>query len=189
MSQGVCALEITLQEVWGGGFRIENRHLSADFFAGSAYFGARDLDATLNLEARYMGSQGGEGTYNFTISLVGAGTFECTRCLGDVRIPLSYEGKLEVRATNDGEESFDDEPWTILTSREVLDLGDYLRESLYLSFPMGVVHGDFGTSVVGCDPEMVRYLLQEEKGVSLGHICGEELSKLSRDLAPQKKKE
>lgn len=189
MSPDLSPLEITLQEVWGGGFLIEDRLLSSDFFANSAYFGGRDLEAKLNLKARYVGSQGGSGTYYFIISLVGAGTFECSRCLGDVRIPLSYEGELEVRAVTDGVESFDDEPWSILSSREVLDLGDYLRESLYLSFPMGVVHGDFDTAVEGCDPEMVRYLLQEETGVSLSHICGEELSKLSQTLESQKKKE
>ena len=52
MSPDLSPLEITLQEVWGGGFLIEDRLLSSDFFANSAYFGGRDLEAKLNLKAR-----------------------------------------------------------------------------------------------------------------------------------------
>jgi len=95
---------------------------------------------------------------------------------------LEYDGVLEVRTTENGAESFDEEVWKIAPTRESLDIATYIRESLYLSLPMSVNHGDFGTDPAACDAQMVGYILKEEKGVSLGNICGEEFAQLAAQL-------
>ncbi len=187
MSERLYSLEITLQEVRTADFRIENLQLSPQFFSNSAYFGCQDLWGSLNLLAHYVGTPEGEGTYYLSIHLTGTGVFECCRCLKGVRVPLSFDGELEVRTIAEGKEKFDDEPWQVLASREKLELGDYLRESLYLSFPMGVAHGDFDSSVEDCDPEMLAYLLKEDRGVSLGTQCGAQLAQLGEKLAREEK--
>ena len=159
MAELLPAYEIDLFEVRRQNL-LREEELSADFFADSSYYGATDLQMHLHLEA----------------------TFSCTRCLSGVRVPLEYDGILEVRATAETEENLEDEVWQISSAREALDLADYIRESLYLSLPMSVNHGDFGTNATDCDAQMLDYILKEEKGISLGNICGEEFAKLEKQL-------
>ncbi len=182
MAELLPAYEIDLFEVRRQNL-LREEELSADFFADSSYYGATDLQMHLHLEGRYAGDAVGEsGVYYFDLSLDGEATFSCTRCLSGVRVPLEYDGILEVRATAETEENLEDEVWQISSAREALDLADYIRESLYLSLPMSVNHGDFGTNATDCDAQMLDYILKEEKGISLGNICGEEFAKLEKQL-------
>ena len=182
MSERLPAYEIDLFEVRKADF-LKEEVLPSAFFADSEYYGASDLQILLHLGARYVGDAAGvSGVYYFDIALNGEATFACTRCLRGVRIPLEYDGVLEVRTTENGAESFDEEVWKIAPTRESLDIATYIRESLYLSLPMSVNHGDFGTDPAACDAQMVGYILKEEKGVSLGNICGEEFAQLAAQL-------
>lgn len=182
MSERLPAYEIDLFEVRKANF-LKEEVLPSAFFADSEYYGATDLQMLLHLGGRYVGDAAGvSGVYYFDIALNGEATFACTRCLHGVRIPLEYDGVLEVRTTENGAESFDEEVWKIAPTRESLDIATYIRESLYLSLPMSVNHGDFGTDPAACDAQMVGYILKEEKGVSLGNICGEEFAQLAAQL-------
>lgn len=182
MSDQLPAYEIDLFEVRKANF-FKDEVLSSAFFADSDYYGATDLQMHLRIEGRYVGDTGGErGVYYFNIILDGEATFACTRCLRGVRIPLEYDGVLEVRTTESDVEAFDEDVWKIAPARESLDIAAYIRESLYLSLPMSVNHGDFGTEPTACDAQMVEYILKEEKGVSLGNICGEEFAQLATQL-------
>lgn len=182
MSERLPAYEIDLFEVRKANF-LKEEVLPSAFFADSEYYGATDLQMLLHLGGRYVGDAAGvSGVYYFDITLNGEATFACTRCLRGVRIPLEYDGVLEVRTTENGAESFDEEVWEIAPTRESLDIATYIRESLYLSLPMSVNHGDFGTDPAACDAQMVGYILKEEKGVSLGNICGEEFAQLAAQL-------
>ena len=182
MSERLPAYEIDLFEVRKANF-LKEEVLPSAFFADSEYYGATDLQMLLHLGGRYVGDAAGvSGVYYFDIALNGEAIFACTRCLRGVRIPLEYDGVLEVRTTENGAESFDEEVWKIAPTRESLDIATYIRESLYLSLPMSVNHGDFGTDPAACDAQMVGYILKEEKGVSLGNICGEEFAQLAAQL-------
>lgn len=182
MSERLPAYEIDLFEVRKANF-LKEEVLPSAFFADSEYYGATDLQMLLHLGGRYVGDAAGvSGVYYFDIAFNGEATFACTRCLRGVRIPLEYDGVLEVRTTENGAESFDEEVWKIAPTRESLDIATYIRESLYLSLPMSVSHGDFGTDPAACDAQMVGYILKEEKGVSLGNICGEEFAQLAAQL-------
>ena len=182
MSDLLPAYNIDLFEVRRTNF-LKEEDLPASFFANSNYYGATDLQMHLRIEGRYVGDTVGEsGVYYFDLALDGQATFACTRCLKGVCIPLEYEGVLEVRTSEEGVENLEEEIWKIVPTRETLDVADYIRESLYLSLPMSVNHGDYGTDPAACDPQMVAYILKEEKGISLGNICGEEFAQLAAQL-------
>jgi len=182
MSEQLLSYNVDLFEVRRGAF-LKEEELPVSFFANSDYYGATQLQMFLRLLGRYTGdSEGVSGLYTFEISLEGEGTFACTRCLNEVRIPLEYDGVLELRTESDAEEEFDGDVWKIAPIRDSIDLADYLRESLYLSLPMSVKHGDFGTELAECDAKMLGYILKEEKGVSLSNICGEEFAQLVEQL-------
>ncbi len=163
---------VNLLAVRNSGF-LRTESLPSEFFANSSYYGVLDISVQLTLRGNFIGSENGEaGTYYFEIGMKGVGVFSCTRCLQAFSVPLTYDGELMVHVVTGDKEKLDDVVWEISPARESLDLGDYLRESLYLGLPMSVKHGDFGTDASACDTQMLRYIQREHKGVSLGNICG-----------------
>lgn len=185
----VQSVEIVLEEVRKGNYQKEMQ-LMPSFFKDSSYFGCNDLFATLKLKAQYSGGdKASGGVYSFDIDLSGEGTFCCTRCLQDCRLPVSYFDRLEVFMMTDKEESLDGDVWHVLLTREKLCLDDFLCDSLYFSFPMSPHHGILGSSLDDCDPNMLTLLNKNEKGRCLSDICAKEFVKLTLYDAQDDKKE
>ena len=112
----VQSVEIVLEEVRKGTYQKEMQ-LMPSLFKDSSYFGCNDLFATLKLKAQYSGCDtAAGGVYRFDIDLSGEGTFCCTRCLQDFRLPLTYSDQLEVFTMSDKEESLDGDVWHVRLS-------------------------------------------------------------------------
>ena len=85
--------------------------------------------------------------FDFTIS--GDVTCECDRCLEDCLVPIDYEGHLIVRISNDEGEYDGDIMW-ISPADDIVDLTQYIYESIVLSLPYQRVHPEGE-----CNPDMI----------------------------------
>ena len=87
--------------------------------------------------------------FDFTIS--GDVTCECDRCLEDCLVPIDYEGHLIVRISNDEGEYDGDIMW-ISPADDIVDLTQYIYESIVLSLPYQRVHPEGE-----CNPDMLAH--------------------------------
>ena len=74
-----------------------------------------------------------------SLSLKGDVTVPCDRCLEDCKIPVEYEGEVSVRFSEEELENDDEVIW-LNPGDDVLDLEQYLRESVVLCLPYQRVH-------------------------------------------------
>ncbi len=74
----------------------------------------------------------------------------CDRCLEDCSVPVDFEGRLLVRISDQPGEYDGDTMW-LLPSEELLDLSQYIYESVVLSLPYQRVHPEGE-----CDPGMLE---------------------------------
>ena len=82
---------------------------------------------------------------------------ECDRCLGEMTVEVSGEERLNVRFSDT--EVTDDEQVVILPEEaHELDLTPWMYEFVAVRLPMQHSHPDGE-----CDPEMVKYLVDEEE--------------------------
>lgn len=95
----------------------------------------------------------------FSIFIEGNVDVLCDRCLEGFSIPTQYEGQLAVRISDaiEGEEN-DDDIWYVSSNENEVSLAQYIYESICLSLPIKRYHGMLGTSIEGCDKEMLKKL-------------------------------
>lgn len=74
-----------------------------------------------------------------TLDMNGTVTVPCDRCLEDCQIPVTYNGVVAVRFSEEEMEN-DDEVFWLNPGDDELDLTQYLRESVVLSLPYQRVH-------------------------------------------------
>ncbi len=100
----------------------------------------------------------GESMLQLNVAISASVDVECDRCLDPVAMPISYDGMLIVKFSDDEElEGEDDgEVMWLPTSAAEVDLRHYIYESIILSLPYQRVHDD----EQDCNPEMVKYLMQ-----------------------------
>ncbi len=102
----------------------------------------------------------------FTIK--GEVAVECDRCLEECRLPVDYRGDLTVKFTDEQlseGERYDGEVMWLGHGEGVLNVAQYIYESIVLSLPYQRVHPEDGDGVVGCNPEMLerfRIVTEEE---------------------------
>lgn len=95
------------------------------------------------------------------IDIEGHVDVECDRCLEDVSVPVEYSGTLIVKitpTTRDTEFVIDDKAEdTMLVNPgiDILDLEEYLHDSIILSIPLQRVHEENEDGVSGCNPDML----------------------------------
>lgn len=98
-----------------------------------------------------------EGVMMFTFVFEGEVDTECDRCLGAMMVRVSGEEHMTVRFSDS--ETTDDENAVVLPeSADELDLSPWLYEYVAVRVPMQHTHTDGE-----CDPEMVKYLVDEER--------------------------
>ena len=84
------------------------------------------------------------------IRIMGHVVVPCDRCLEDCNVPIHFEGRLEVRFS-DEEHEYDGEVLWLFPGETTVDLSQYIYESIVLSLPYQRVHSEGE-----CDPDMLR---------------------------------
>lgn len=91
-----------------------------------------------------------ESLLDLKVEISGRVTVVCDRCLEDCEVPVDYDGRLLVRVS-DTQGEYDGEVMWIHPSDDMLDLAQYIYESIVLSLPYQRVHPEGG-----CDPDMME---------------------------------
>ncbi len=95
------------------------------------------------------------GAMVLDLELVGSVQTPCDRCLEECTIPVEYRGHVAVRISEEEMESDDEVIW-LNPGDDVLDLADYLRESVVLSLPYQRVHPCDVHGNPLCNPAMLN---------------------------------
>ena len=90
-----------------------------------------------------------EAMLELNVSIEGEVICECDRCLEDCPIAIEYDGDLVVKFSDESD-YYDGEVMWISPSEDMLDLTQYIYESIVLSLPYSRVHEDGQ-----CNPEML----------------------------------
>ena len=90
-----------------------------------------------------------ESMLELNITIEGEVICECDRCLEDCPIAIDYEGDLVVKFSEETDFYDGDVMW-ISPSEDMLDLTQYIYESIVLSLPYSRVHEEGE-----CNPEML----------------------------------
>ena len=90
-----------------------------------------------------------ETMLELAIDIKGEVICECDRCLEDCPIEVDYAGELVVKFSDEIDDYDGDVMW-ISPSEDMLDLTQYIYESIVLSLPYSRVHEDGE-----CNPEML----------------------------------
>ena len=90
-----------------------------------------------------------EHQLDFDFTITGKVICECDRCLEDCPIAIDYDGDLVVKFSEETDFYDGDVMW-ISPSEDMLDLTQYIYESIVLSLPYSRVHEDGE-----CNPEML----------------------------------
>ena len=95
-----------------------------------------------------------ETMLELSITIAGEAICECDRCLDDCSIDVDYAGELVVKFSDEIDD-YDGEVMWISPSEDILNLTQYIYESIVLSLPYRRVH-DEGE----CNPEMLAQFTQ-----------------------------
>ena len=130
-----------------------------------------------------------ETMLELAINISGEVICECDRCLEDCPIEVDYSGELVVKFSDEIDDYDGDVMW-ISPSEDMLDLTQYIYESIVLSLPYRRVHEEGG-----CNPEMLAAFteLSEEEFERLEAEADEDevvaLDDHNRELLEQLKKQ
>ena len=98
--------------------------------------------------------------FNFTFS--GNIKTNCDRCLGELEVPVKGNETLCVKFS-DSEESESEDIVILPESAYKIDLAPWMYEYVAIAKPMQCIHPDDENGDSTCDPEMLKYLEQEEE--------------------------
>lgn len=88
------------------------------------------------------------------VRMRGSVTVECDRCLEDCRLPIDFDGRLTVKFSEE-EIPFDGDVLWINPADPLLDLEQYIYESIVLSLPYRRVHPEDVHGTPLCNPAML----------------------------------
>lgn len=98
------------------------------------------------------------------VTIRGEVTVQCDRCLGELQLPVDYNGTLTVKFSDEIDD-YDGEIMWINPADGELRLAQYIYESIVLSLPYQKVHGTDANGNLLCDADMLsrfRIVSQEE---------------------------
>lgn len=129
------------------------------------------------------------------VSIMGEVTTECDRCLGELSLPVDYEGTLTVKFSDETDE-YDGEIMWLSPSQGEVPLAQYLYESVVLSLPYRKVHGTDEEGNLLCDQDMLarfRIVSEDEfeeiaadNHALQNGLSGSELQQLKEKLEEEK---
>ncbi len=121
-----------------------------DFFAAHEGSGIKQGDVDVEVELVKTGSM-----LRLAFRMEGAVTVSCDRCLEDCRLPVNYEGKLTVKFSEE-EHPFEGDILWMNPADALLDLEQYIYESIVLSLPYRKVHPEDVHGTPLCNPSMLE---------------------------------
>lgn len=131
------------------------------------------------------------------VTIKGEVTVPCDRCLGDLRLPVNYDGVLTVRFS-DLADDYDGETLWLNPAAETVPLTQYIYESIVLSLPYRKVHGTDAAGEPLCDGDMLarfRIVTPEEFDAMNGEARtlssteeGGKLQQLRKEMENEEKK-
>lgn len=98
--------------------------------------------------------------FHFTFS--GQVQTQCDRCLGELEVPVSGSQTLCVKFS-DTETSDDEDVLFLPEKAHTIDLSQWMYEYMVIAMPMQCVHPDDEEGNSTCDPEMLKYLVNEDE--------------------------
>ena len=121
-----------------------------DFQVDNKLFEAYEAEEILGGDCRVkVELKRSESMLELNITIEGEVICECDRCLEDCPIAIDYEGDLVVKFSDETDYYDGDVMW-ISPADDVLDLTQYIYESIVLSLPYSRVHEEGE-----CNPEML----------------------------------
>jgi len=136
------------------GLRIGKHHYQ--FEVDDRFFAAFEGSEIRKGEARVaVELDRGEAMLEVQTSLRGNATVDCDRCLEPCTLPLSFDGRLTVRFSEEADDYDGDILW-ITPAETELNLAQYIYESIVLSLPSRRVHANGPDGKPGCNPEMLK---------------------------------
>ncbi len=101
--------------------------------------------------------RGGAGTMRLEMAMQGSVTVPCDRCLEDCDLPVDFRGRLAVKVSHDaGEHPFEGDIIWVNPGDAVIDLEQYIYESIVLSLPLRRVHPEDVHGQPLCNPAMLE---------------------------------
>jgi len=98
----------------------------------------------------------------FSFRIKGAVRVICDRCAGEFDWPV--EGKQQLIVKFGQEHTEEAEDILVITEKEhELDLSQYLYEYIHLLVPIRKIHGTDENGNSLCDPDVIRYIKEEEE--------------------------
>ena len=129
---------------------LKNGSYDFDFKVDSALFEAYETEEIKggNCDVR-IALKRSESMLELNVAIEGTVICECDRCLEDCDIPVDYNGDLVVKFS-DETDYYDGEVMWISPAEDMLDLTQYIYESIVLSLPYSRVHEEGE-----CNPDML----------------------------------
>ncbi len=99
--------------------------------------------------------KGATGVMRLEVSIEGNVTVPCDRCLEDCSLPVNWKGRLAVKVSEQ-EQTSDGEVLWLMPGEALIDLEQYIYESVVLSLPMQRVHPEDVHGQPLCNPAMLE---------------------------------
>lgn len=136
-----------------------------DFEVGDGFFerhegsGIKGGNANVEIELGKSGSM-----LRLDVHIEGEVVVPCDRCLEDCRLPVDYSGKLTVKFSEE-EHPFEGDILWINPADAMLDLEQYIYESIVLGLPYRKVHPEDVHGTPLCNPAMLEHfrIVSEEE--------------------------
>ncbi len=143
-------------------FTIAHRGLKEGVHAfewsvGDEFWGVRPESGIIRGEVEVAATleKGATGVMRLDVGIEGSVVVPCDRCLEDCELPVRWTGKLAVRETEE-EQPADGEVLWLMPGEAVVDLEQYIYESVILSLPMQRVHPEDVHGQPLCNPAMLE---------------------------------
>jgi uncharacterized metal-binding protein YceD (DUF177 family) len=99
--------------------------------------------------------RGATGVMRLEVAITGNVTVPCDRCLEDCALPVNYRGRMAVKLSEE-EHPFEGDILWLNPGDAVIDLEQYIYESIVLSLPLHRVHPEDVHGQPLCNPAMLE---------------------------------
>jgi uncharacterized metal-binding protein YceD (DUF177 family) len=134
----------------GPGIHRFDFEVDGDFFKRHEGSGLTGGSANVEVELERKPSM-----LSLRVHITGEVTVACDRCLEDCGLPIDFHGKLIVKFSEE-EVPFDGEVMWITSADSLLDLEQYIYESIVLALPLRRVHPEDVHGTPLCNPTMLE---------------------------------
>jgi uncharacterized metal-binding protein YceD (DUF177 family) len=134
----------------GAGLHHFDFEIDSDFFGRHDGSEIKGGSAAVGVELERKSSM-----LSLRVHITGAVTVACDRCLEDCELPIDFRGKLIVKFSDEQIPSDGDVMW-LSPAESLLDLEQYIYESIVLALPFRRVHPEDVHGTPLCNPAMLE---------------------------------